>query len=200
MANEKRYRLLKDLPDANAGDTYNFDGRWLENQSRNAAILIDYLWAENHPGYFEEILPESSKEFCWTDELVQDCIKYAMKVSPTIEDVSRWVNIQHFKQYHKQKSPRQYPLDKVPEKIEVTNFGRHNHCSTINVWQFATSQEIPKEKYQAIKDVIEATLNGYQPISKVEHLKGQINAFNAAREKKNMITYTYPRALDYINK
>lgn len=197
MANEKRYRLLKDLPDANAGDTYNFDGRWLENQSRNAAILIDYLWAENHPGYFEEILPESSKEFLWTDELVEDFFKWLP--SPMMGEKQKfdWGLINMFKQ---SKSPRQYPLDKVPEKIEVTNFGRHNHCSTTNVWQFATSQEIPKEKHQAIKDVIEATLNGYRPISKVEHLKGQINAFNAAREKKNMITYTYPRALDYINK
>src|SRR3990167_2335572 len=68
--------------------------RWCRKPYAKAA-MINY---EDEHFKITKPTEESKEAFTWTDELVQECIRYAMRVSPTTEDVSRWVHIQDFKQ------------------------------------------------------------------------------------------------------
>lgn len=55
-----------------------------------------------------------------------------------------------------------YSVVKKNQKVEpyiVRDFGRHNFCTTLNVWQFTTNKGIPKEKFLVIQNVIEKHLN-----------------------------------------
>lgn len=141
----KRYKLLKDLPDCNAGNEVKYDDKAKE------------YYAETIGGsriYFQE---------------------------PTVELQPDWFE------------------EVKPERIEVT----------IDKGTFGTalfikcSNEIPEDKFSAIKKAIESVLNDVQTMgiqdeyngsriySEAELNKAREEAFNAARETKPVRTISF---------
>lgn len=78
---EKRYKLLKDLPDSKAGDVYvlcDDDKEWPPVYYKNGNQEESY-WlqkhVENSPDWFSEVKSENKSidSFQWTEELVMQC-------------------------------------------------------------------------------------------------------------------------------
>lgn len=88
---EKKYRLLKDLPDAYAGDIYYFDDGervYYKHVDKINSYLEQHIVENNSDWFavFGEDKPQ--EEFVWTDELVKEYFEWLPK--PMIGEKQQW--------------------------------------------------------------------------------------------------------------
>ena len=90
------------------------------------------------------------------------------------------------------------------ERIEVSHLASHETYKghdTAHWYQFCTSRHIAHLDTQEVMEGIERVLNNdpLPTFTKVEYLKGQIDAFNAAREKDGCwFNFKYGNANDFV--
>jgi len=158
----KKYRLLKEIqhpifnvPIGSIIKVKNGLGVW----GSADWFKIDMWHLKNKPDWFEEVVEPESPVFVWTDEAVKAYV--GTLLGETVQDMN------YFKEQWAKKQSKQ-PFTQAgqevvePERIEVTSMYDLN-----NVYQpqcvrtsFETSAPIPEDKFPAIKQAIEAALNG----------------------------------------
>lgn len=210
----KKYRLLKDLPGQPAGTI----GEMMGEQVLFGPLWYSEYFVKQHPEWFElvterpplGIIPEWRWKELRLQEIDEAIDRYTSEGKPISTDwvIEKMLLKEWLENWEENKKPPQ------KEHIEVSNVGRHNLCSHLNVWQFKTSKEISKDQFPAIKKAIEDCLNhsgkvydeyNSPPLYTEQKLnQAEEKAWNAARQQNQHAMYSpclyyYPELKDYKN-
>jgi len=175
----KRYKLLKSLPDCEAGAIYHLDYTGedyvcYDNMSQGKwSVVYNKKYVENNPEWFELIPePTEDKSFVWTDELVKEFIIDRNNGKPYAPvHVDKY--IQQFKQSHSSTPPAstQQPKKEINLSIPLSKA----FCE--NKPQEALEQKRGKDFYVEIPPG-ETILTMF---TKEQMDEARRDAFNAAR-------------------
>lgn len=162
----RRYKLLKDLPDCEAGRLIQYDDmakEYFAVTHGGSKIYFQERTVEDNLLWFSPIeQPENKEAFTWTDELVAEAC-YAIGLSvENGKDIQKQIPplVNKFKEINSQS--KQSPQPKQ-ERIRISNlqyYGNKKEGDTLFTYLFCLNiDNIPSEKYESIKQAIEQVLN-----------------------------------------